>query len=409
MPAIIQSLLETDLYKLTMQQAMLHHMPANIARYELVCRSRPQLPLATLAGALNEQLDALCALRFRKEELAYLSTLRFFKPDYIEFLRLFQLNREFVHVHTDGDTLQVVAEGPQVHVMAFEIFVLSTVLELYTSRAAPPGALVDAQQRLDRKIDSTLQQLDALAREGRMPRYPFEVFDFGLRRRFSRAWHEQVVRTLQRRMPAHFNGTSNVDLARRLGLKPIGTMAHEYLQTFQAMPGVQLRQSQKAALETWVQEYRGDLGIALTDVITTDAFLADFDRYFAKLFDGLRHDSGDPVVWADKVAAHYRALGLADTDGRRRVFSDGLTMDGTALDIYRRVNARQQVRTGFGIGTSLTNDTVLPALNCVMKLVDCNGQPVAKISDEPGKTLCRDETFLRYLRQVFGVPEPAST
>src|SRR5690606_11811776 len=153
---------------------------------------------------------------------------------------------------------------------------------------------------------------------------PFEFFDFGLRRRFSGAWHDEVVETLAREVPEHFKGTSNVELARRYGLVPIGTMAHEYLQTFQAV-GVQLRASQRAALEAWVQEYRGALGIALTDVIGMDAFLADFDRYFAKLFDGLRHDSGDPVVWGEKALAHYAKLKV-DARTKRLVFSDGLDL-----------------------------------------------------------------------------------
>jgi nicotinate phosphoribosyltransferase len=148
------------------------------------------------------------------------------------------------------------------------------------------------------------------------------MFDFGLRRRFSGDWQREVVDTFRREIPRYFKGTSNVLLARDLGLVPIGTMAHEYLQSFQAL-GVRLRDFQKAALEGWVQEYRGDLGIALTDVVGMDAFLADFDLYFAKLFDGLRHDSGDPVVWGEKALAHYERLRI-DAHTKRLVFSDGL-------------------------------------------------------------------------------------
>jgi nicotinate phosphoribosyltransferase len=187
-------------------------------------------------------------------------------------------------------------------------------------------------------------------------------------------------------------------LARDLDLVPIGTMAHEYLQTYQAL-GVRLRDFQRAALEDWVQEYRGDLGVALTDVVGMDAFIADFDLYFAKLFDGLRHDSGDPFVWAEKALAHYARLRI-DAHTKRLVFSDGLDIP-TALRLYRSLAARTQ--TGFGIGTHLTNDVGLVPLNIVMKLTGCNGQPVAKLSDSPGKTLCDDQTFLAYLRQVFNV------
>lgn len=203
-------------------------------------------------------------------------------------------------------------------------------------------------------------------------------------------------------MPQFFKGTSNVLLARDLGLVPIGTMGHEYLQTFQAL-GVRLRDFQRAALEEWVQEYRGDLGIALTDTVGMDAFLADFDLYFAKLFDGLRHDSGDPVAWGEKALAHYARLRI-DAHAKRLVFSDGLDVP-KAIALYRHFGDR--VNLGFGIGTDLTNDVGLKPLNIVMKLVEANGQPVAKLSDAPGKALATDETFLAYLRQVFGVAPPA--
>ena len=171
------------------------------------------------------------------------------------------------------------------------------------------------------------------------------------------------------------------------------------MQSFQSF-GVRLRDFQKAALEDWVQEYRGDLGIALTDVVGMDAFLADFDLYFAKLFDGLRHDSGDPVEWGEKALAHYAALRI-DANTKRLVFSDGLDLD-KAFALYQHFADR--IMTGFGIGTNLTNDVGLTPLNIVMKLVRCNGQSVAKLSDSPGKTLCKDETFLAYLRQVFHHP-----
>jgi nicotinate phosphoribosyltransferase len=193
-----------------------------------------------------------------------------------------------------------------------------------------------------------------------------------------------------------------VHLARTLGLVPIGTMAHEYLQAYQSF-GVRLRDFQKAALEDWVQEYRGDLGVALTDVVGMDAFLADFDLYFAKLFDGLRHDSGDPIVWGEKALGHYQKLRI-DAHTKRLVFSDGLDLP-TAFAIHRHFADRTQL--GFGIGTNLSNDVGLRPLNIVMKLTQCNGQPVAKLSDSPGKTLCKDETFLAYLRQVFNVKEEA--
>ncbi len=393
---IITSLLQTDLYKITMWQAMLHAHPATQAEYHFVCRNTPAYPLADLLDEVNTELDHLCTLRFTDEDLAYLGGLRYLKSDFIDFLRIFSFHRPFITATAVGDELKIVAKGPQVHVMGLEIFVLAIVNELYFRRFDRAAALAEGRRRLAEKV--------ALVREfgaessARPYTHPFEFFDFGVRRRFCGAWQDEVVATLKRDVP-QFKGTSNIYLAKKHTLVPIGTMAHEWLQTFQAL-GVQLRRFQKAGLETWTQEYRGDLGIAVTDTVGMDAFLADFDLYFAKLFDGLRHDSGDPIEWGEKALAHYAGLRI-DAHTKRLVFSDGLTVP-TSLAIYKHFADR--VQTGFGIGTNLTNDMGLEPLGIVMKLVTCNGQPVAKLSDSPGKTLCDDETFLSYLRQVFGHP-----
>ncbi|MPM78858.1 Nicotinate phosphoribosyltransferase 2 [bioreactor metagenome] len=318
------------------------------------------------------------------------------KSDFIDFLRIFQFQRAFIRAWTEGETLHIVATGPQVHVMAFEIFVLAIVNELYFRRADQAAAIAEGRRRLAEKIT----HVQALASETHL-RHPFELFDFGVRRRFSGTWQREVVQAFAQQTSEWFKGTSNVLLARDLDLVPIGTMAHEYLQTYQAL-GVRLRDFQKMALEDWVQEYRGDLGIALTDTVGMDAFLADFDLYFAKLFDGLRHDSGDPYAWGEKALAHYQKLRI-DAHTKRFVFSDGLNVN-SALALYHHFGDRVQL--GFGIGTQLTNDMGLEQLNIVMKIVHANGQPVAKLSDSPGKTMCDDETFLAYLRQVFNVPDP---
>jgi nicotinate phosphoribosyltransferase len=393
MTPVITSLLDTDLYKFTMWQTMLHRHPQTQAEYSFVCRNQSAYPLAELLADVNRELDALCGLAFTAGELAYLGKLRFIKSDFVDFLRIFKLQREFITVRRNGDTLEIVAEGPQVHVMAFEIYVLAIVNELYFRRFDEEKALAEGRRRLQVKID----KLKAFGDEP--PRaHPFEMFDFGVRRRFSREWQVEVLSTFKREVPQYFKGTSDVAMAKSLGLVPIGTMAHEYMQTYQAL-GVRLRDFQKAALEDWVQEYRGDLGIALTDVVGMDAFLSDFDLYFAKLFDGLRHDSGDPVVWGEKALAHYVGLRI-DAHTKRLVFSDGLDID-TAHRLYRHFADRTQL--GFGIGTNLTNDCGHDPLHIVMKLTHCNGQPVAKLADSPGKMLCTDETFLAYLRQVFSV------
>jgi len=390
---IVVSLLDTDLYKFTMWQAMLHRHPAAQAEYRFISRTRPEHSLAALAPEIEAQIDHLCSLRFTQDELDYLGRLRYIKSDFVDFLSLFHFQRRFIEIGTDGDELSIVARGPQVHVMGFEIFVLAIVNELYFRRYQTPEVLAEGRRRLQAKIDL----LQAFSLETPR-RFPLQISDFGLRRRFSRTWQAEVVERLRAAAPGVITGTSNVALARAQDLVPVGTMAHEYLQSYQAFGKVRLRDFQRSALEDWVQEYRGDLGIALTDVVGMDAFLADFDLYFAKLFDGLRHDSGDPIEWGEKALAHYRSLRI-DPASKRFVFSDALDLP-RALEIYRHF--ADQVQLAFGIGTNLTNDLGPRPLNIVMKLFECNGMPTAKLADSPGKEHCTDETFLAYLRQVFG-------
>jgi nicotinate phosphoribosyltransferase len=233
------------------------------------------------------------------------------------------------------------------------------------------------------------------------PALEFKISDFGTRRRFSRTWHEEVLQTLKREVPDHFAGTSNVWLAKQIGLTPLGTMGHEYMQACQAL-GPRLRDSQVFAFDTWAKEYRGDLGIALSDTYGMDAFLRDFDMYFCKLFDGARHDSGDPLEWGERLIAHYQK-NRVDSRSKTLIFSDQLSFP-RAIEIAHRFHGR--AKTSFGIGTNLTNDLGYEPLNIVIKMTECNGQPVAKVSDSPGKTVSKDPRYLAYLRQVFGL-DPA--
>ncbi|MDR1944320.1 MAG: nicotinate phosphoribosyltransferase [Synergistaceae bacterium] len=392
---VVKSLLENDLYKFSMWQALMHSHPGARAEYSFLCRNEPEYPLSELAGDVDREINHLCTMFFTQEELDYLGALSYIKEDFIDYLTVFRFQRRFVELSTDGDNLVIRAAGPLVHVMGFEIYVLYIVSELYYRRLRRDGILEEGRRRLEEKVKFLRDELS-----GSDPSTPFILFDFGLRRRYSGAWQREVVGTLARELPGHFKGTSNVLLAKELGIAPVGTMAHEYMQAFQAF-GIRLRDFQKASLEAWVQEFRGNLGTALTDVIGIDAFLADFDLYFAKLFDGLRHDSGDPFEWGEKVIEHYKKLRI-DPLTKRLVFSDSLDLPG-AIAIYRHFNGR--IQTSFGIGTNLTNDTPLQAINIVMKMISCNGQPVAKISDSPGKTTGVDPTFMAYLRQVFDKPE----
>ncbi|MEQ1086291.1 nicotinate phosphoribosyltransferase [Acinetobacter seifertii] len=399
MSPIIHSLLDTDLYKFTMLQVVLHKFPQTHSVYHFRCRNLEDTvyPLVDILDDLNEQLDHLCNLKYKEDELQYLRKLRFIKSDFVDYLELFQLKRRFIQASIDAEgRLDIHIEGPMVQAMMFEIFVLAIVNELYFSRIRTDEVWAEGERRLKAKLE-LIQQYEK-SQQPNDP--PFLVSDFGTRRRYSFEWQKHVVAAFHKTVPHVFRGTSNVLLAKELNITPIGTMAHEFLQAFQALD-VRLRDFQKAALETWVQEYRGDLGIALTDVVGMDAFLRDFDLYFAKLFDGLRHDSGDPYEWGDKAYAHYRKLKI-DTKTKMLTFSDGLNLP-KAWELHQYFKDRFQV--SFGIGTNLTNDMGQTALNIVLKLVECNGQSVAKISDSPGKTMTDNDTFLAYLRQVFQIEE----
>ncbi|MBH0096579.1 nicotinate phosphoribosyltransferase [Psychrobacter sp. NZS113] len=400
---IITSLLDNDLYKFTMLQAMLHQFPQTHGVYRFRCRNNEDTvyPLADIKEQLEKQLDSLCELRFLEDELDYLRSLRFMRSDFVDYLELFKLKRRFITVSTDAEgRLFIDIEGPMIQAMFFEVFVLAIVNELYFDALSSDTVIKEGQRRLDEKVALLHQYAVEQTKEnGDTP--PFIVADFGTRRRFSKAWQAHVVQTLYHAEPKIVSGTSNVYLAKKLGMTPIGTMAHEFMQAFQALD-VRLRDSQKAALEAWVHEYRGDLGIALTDVVGMDAFLRDFDLYFAKLFDGLRHDSGDPYIWGDKAIAHYEKLKI-DPKTKILTFSDGLNLD-KAWELHQYFKDR--IRTSFGIGTNLTNDMGITPINIVLKLVECNGQPVAKLSDSPGKTMINNDTYLAYLRQVFEVDEP---
>ncbi|MGE4405278.1 nicotinate phosphoribosyltransferase [Pseudomonas sp.] len=385
----VQSLLDTDFYKLTMMQAVLHHYPN--AEVEWAFRSRSGENLAPYLDDIRQQIEALADLRMAPDELAFLERIPYMQPDFIRFLGLFRFDLRYLRVELEDGELVIHLRGPWLHVILFEVPLLATISEVRNRARYPTVTLEQAHDRLEEKFAWLRQQAstEELA--------TFTLADFGTRRRFSFAVQRMVVAQLQQGFPGRFVGTSNVHLARTLGVRPMGTMAHEWIMAHQQL-GPRLIDSQIAALDCWVREYRGALGIALTDCITMDAFLRDFDLFFAKLFDGLRHDSGDPLEWAEKAIAHYQRLGI-DPMTRQLVFSDGLDF-ATALQIHRALAGRSNA--SFGIGTGLTCDIpgVEPS-NMVIKMTACNGQPVAKISDSPGKTMCRDEAFVSYLRHVF--------
>lgn len=397
---IITSLLDTDLYKFTMMQVVLHQFPGAQVEYRFKCRN-PGVALAPYVGEIRDEIRSLCGLHFQDAELAYLRSMRFIKSDFVDFLGLFRLNEKWITVTplASGE-IDITIQGPWLHTILFEIPVLAIVNEVYFRNIRKVPDFVEGRRRLDVKV----QQLQApgLAE--------LKIADYGTRRRFSKAWHEELLRVLASRLGSgatgQLAGTSNVLFAMKLGLTPLGTMAHEYLQACQAL-GPRLRDSQVFGFESWAKEYRGDLGIALSDVYGMSAFLRDFDMYFCKLFDGARHDSGDPFDWGERLIAHYRN-NRVDPLTKTLIFSDSLTVP-RIIELYQQFRGRCQL--AFGIGTNLTNDLGDPPghvpLQIVIKMVRCNGQPVAKLSDTPSKNMCDDEKYLAYLRQVFEISAPA--
>ena len=393
---IITSLLDTDLYKFTMMQVVLHQFPGAQVEYRFKCRNAGAPGVSDLAPyvrEIREEIRALCSLHFQDAELAYLRGMRFIKSDFVDFLGLFHLNEKYVSVKAlPSGEIEVVIEGPWLHTILFEIPVLAIINEVYFRNTQKLADVMEGRKRLDAKIG--LLKAEGLS--------TLKIADYGTRRRFGQAWHEEVLRTLIARLGAgsagQFAGTSNVLFAMKLGLTPLGTMAHEYLQACQAL-GPRLRDSQVFGFESWAKEYRGDLGIALSDVYGMSAFLRDFDLYFCKLFDGARHDSGDPFAWGERLIEHYRK-NRVDPRTKTLIFSDALTVPRT-IELYQQFRDRCQL--AFGIGTNLTNDLGYEPLQIVIKMVRCNGQPVAKLSDTPSKNMCDDEKYLAYLRQVFDI------
>ena len=394
---IITSLLDTDLYKFTMMQVVLHQFPGAQVQYKFKCRN-PGVPLAPFVNEVREEIRSLCSLSFKQGELQYLRSLRFIKSDFVDFLGLFKLNEKYIQVSAlPSGEIDITIQGPWLHTILFEIPVLAIVNEVYFRNTQKVPDLMEGRRRLDEKIAQL--QGKGLA--------TLKIADYGTRRRFSRAWHEEVLRVLSARLgtgpTGQLAGSSNVYFAYALGLTPLGTMAHEYLQAAQAL-GPRLRDSQIFAFESWAKEYRGDLGIALSDVYGFNAFLRDFDLYFCKLFDGARHDSGDPFSWGERMIAHYQH-NRVDPKTKTLIFSDSLTIPRT-IELFEQFRGRCQL--AFGVGTNLTNDLGYEPLQIVIKMTRCNGQPVAKLSDTPGKGMCDDEKYLAYLRQVFEIDPTVS-
>jgi len=388
---IINSIIDTDFYKLTMMQAVLHHYPNAEVEWAFKCRNSEDL--VPYIGEIQEQINMLKELKLSDREEAFLKTIPYFKPDFIRFMKLFRFDPSYVEVFVDKDNqLAIRLKGPWLHVILFEIVLLAIVSEV-RNRVLYPNATID------QALDKLYEKINKLEKEPKEILEKFTLADFGTRRRFSGKVQSAIIDAMIKDFPCNFVGTSNVLFAMEKGIKPIGTMAHEWIMAHQQL-GSRLIDSQKQSLETWVQEYRGELGIALTDCITTDAFLKDFDLYYAKLYDGLRHDSGDPIVFANKCIDRYKELNI-DPKSKTLVFSDGLNFE-KCLEIIKNIDGK--INNSYGMGTNLTCDIDgVDPLNIIIKMISCNGQPVAKISDSPGKGMCEDPEFVSYIKHVFKV------
>ena len=382
---IVVSLLDTDLYKFNMDQVIFHKHTDLCGQYYFKCRNEGVVFTQEMVKEINEQIDHLCTLRFNRQELDYLRSIRFIKDDYVEFLRLWHPIRDYVSVSlSDQGELSVIVDGPLFSAMQFEIYLLEIINEVYfRSRYDYQKLRKSAEEKLDGKIKAM--------NDGT---YTFKFAEFGCRRRLSREWEDEAVRRLVTQTK-NCIGTSNVFLAMKYNVTPIGTYAHEFVQMYQGIDSIPLAFTNYYAMKDWYNEYDGDNGTALTDTVTTDLFLLDFNRSMVNNYTGVRHDSGDPYAWGEKIIQHYKKYGV-DPKTKLLLFSDSLDFD-RAQELYDYFKDRTKV--SFGIGTFISNDTCEQALNIVIKLQYVNGRPVAKLSDVPGKAMCRDMDYLEYLKR----------
>ncbi len=389
---IITSLLDTDLYKFSMGQAIYHQFSDYKTTWSFKCRNEEVHFTKEMVEEITEQIKAYCELQFTEDELAYIDNITWMKGSYVDFLRLWKPRFADFEITTDSPCgLTIDTRGTWLNTSMYEIATLAIVNEVYFRMAYDyDDLLASFQEKLDRKIQKLIDG-----------EYTIGAFsEFGLRRRLSGEAQDYAVRKLAEASYENstFVGTSNVYLAKKYHLKPVGTMAHEWIMCVgQGNHKHNPAYSNWYALDAWVKEYGVLNGTALTDAITTDCFLKDFQLTYATLFSGVRHDSGDPYEWGDKMIAHYQSLGI-DAASKTLLFSDSLDFD-RATSLYRYFSGKAKV--AFGIGTYISNDTKVPPLNIVMKTTMCNGMDVAKISDIMGKGMCKNPAYEHYLKRCI--------
>ena len=391
---IIMSLIETDQYKLNMWQVFLHQFNKDKVVWAFKCRNPGVKFTPEMIAEIRKQIDHYCTLRFTEDELQYLhKNLPWLTEDFIDYLRNWQPRRNEIFIN-EGDVqaynecgLAIECRGFQVNVSQYEIPILAIVNEVYFAFTYGVGGKdIEFQKR-------TMQKFEDL----KAGKYDIGFFsEFGLRRRYSKKMQDWLINFIVDQKVPGFVGTSNVYLAKKYGVKAVGTCAHEMIQLMQGHHEYNPAYANMLAMKAWTKEFETDNGIALTDCIMTDCFLLDFNKTYATLFNGVRHDSGDPVAWGEKLIAHFQKLGI-DPMVKTLLFSDSLNF-AKATEIKKHFDGRCKI--AFGIGTYLSNPLDNP-LNIVHKMVECNGAPVAKISDCDGKSLCRDTEYVEYLKRCI--------
>lgn len=386
---MLSSILDNDFYKFTMQQGVITLFPYAKARYAFINRGKHVFP-AGFSSILQKAVDNMALLQLSKKEKEFLRiTCPYLSPVYLDFLEGYRYDPSEVHISQVENDLHVSVEGAWYRTILWEVPLMSLICELYY--------VMTGAERVsdDIVIERTRNKIEKYLRLG------VTVAEFGTRRRHSYEVHHLVMKALKEYGTGSFIGTSNVHMAMLYQTKPIGTHAHEWFMFHAARYGVKMANA--LGLEHWTQVYRGDLGIALSDTYTTDVFFRQFDKMFSKLFDGVRHDSGDPLIFADKVIDHYQRMGISPLS-KTITFSDALNYDKVARIAE---HCRGHVGMSFGIGTSLTNDAGPAAMNIVIKMTAAcpEGQgwiPVVKLSDEHGK-YTGDESAIALAKSILGI------
>ena len=388
---IFNSFLDNDFYKFTMQYAVTKLYPDVIARYKFINRGKHEFPDG-FAEELQKQVNSMANLALTKDEKDFLHTnCPYLSPAYLDFLQGYRYNPEEVKILQDGKNLSVEVEGNWYRTILWEVPLLALISEVFYK-------LTNAERQTNDEVTQyTSDKVDLYNKLG------VTVAEFGTRRRHSYEVHDVVMKEMTNHSGKSFVGTSNVHFAHKYNVKPIGTHAHEWFMFHAARFGYKVANSM--SLDRWVKVYYGDLGIALTDTYTSDIFFRQFDKKLSKLFDGVRHDSGDPIEFGEKVIAHYNRMGI-NPQHKTIIFSDGLNSEKVEI-ITNAFKGR--IGLSFGIGTNLTNDVGLRAMNIVMKLTEISSYDipwtgVVKLSDEKNKHT-GSENDIRLAKEILQLGE----